>query len=346
MVNELMYDLNLISKYRTPLMGIAALMIILCHAPQYGVAMPNSISSVMLRGGLGVDIFLYLSGVGCWYSLSKGVTLKKWYCKRFIRIFIPYFFMQFPFWALKIFNGSFSIMNELMVFSTINFWLYHVGAWYVALLIPLYIVTPFIYKILELGNRVFIALLMVVVIITVCMLNIDMFVGIIYEILRNLQWAFGRVPSFIIGMAMAPLIKKGVKFNIFALIIIPLLLYVAIHLLIDKNTPTEWCLVLPVLSVFIVFIPRIYKLNTIYNFFSWMGLVSLESYLANIYLCGAVKDVLRQSQNANILFTGGYLEYSIVIVLGLLLSYIVNKMSRIIIKRIEIPSNLIINKNV
>lgn len=92
MVNELMYDLNLISKYRTPLMGIAALMIILCHAPQYGVAMPNSISSVMLRGGLGVDIFLYLSGVGCWYSLSKGVTLKKWYCKRFIRIFIPYFY--------------------------------------------------------------------------------------------------------------------------------------------------------------------------------------------------------------------------------------------------------------
>lgn len=49
---------------------------------------------------------------------------------------------------------------------------------------------------------------MVVVIITVCMLKIDMFVGIIHETLRNLQWAFVRVPSFIIRMAMAPLIKK------------------------------------------------------------------------------------------------------------------------------------------
>lgn len=346
MVNELKYDLNLISEYRTPLMGLAALMIIFCHAPQYGVAMPSSISSVILRGGLGVDIFLYLSGVGCWYSLSKGVTLKHWYYKRFIRIFIPYLLMQFPFWAVRIFNGSFSIMNELMVFSTINFWLYHVGAWYVALLIPLYILTPFIYKILELGNRVFIASLIVIIIITICMLKIDMFTGVIHETLRNLQWAFGRVPSFIIGMAMAPLIKKGVKFNIFVLIIIPLILYMVIHLFIDKNTPTQWCLVLPVLSVFIIFISKIKELSSIYKFVTWMGVVSLESYLANIYLCGAVKDVLRQSQNANILFTGGYLEYSIVIVLGLLLSYIVNKMSRIIIKRIEIPSNLIINKNV
>ena len=235
---NLKFDLNLISKYRTPIMGIAALMIIFCHAPQYGVAMPSSISSVMLRGGLGVDIFLYLSGVGCWYSLSKGVTLKKWYFKRFIRIFIPYFFMQFPFWALKIFNDSFFIVDELMVFSTINFWLYHVGAWYVALLVPLYILTPFIYKILESGNRVFIASLMVIIIITVCMLKIDMFVGIVHETLHNLQWAFGRVPSFIIGMAMAPLIKKGVKFNIFTLIITPLLLYVVIHLFI--SVPLKW----------------------------------------------------------------------------------------------------------
>lgn len=242
MIDELKYDLNLISKYRTPLMGIAALMIIFCHAPQYGVAMPSFISSVMQRGGLGVDIFLYLSGVGCWYSLSKGVTLKQWYYKRFIRIFIPYFLMQFPFWALRIFNGSFSIVDELMVFSTINFWLYHVGAWYVALLIPLYILTPSLYKILELGNRVLIAFIIIIIITTVCMLKIDMFTGIIHETLRNLQWAFGRVPSFIIGMAMAPLIKKGVKLNILFLIIMPLFLYVAIHLLIDKNTPTEWVL--------------------------------------------------------------------------------------------------------
>lgn len=83
-----------------------------------------------------------------------------------------------------------------------------------------------------------------------------------------------------------------------------------------------------------------------YSFFSWMGLISLESYLANIYLCDTIKDMLSQFKDTNILLTGGYFEYSMVIVLGLLLSYIMNKMSREIIKRIEISGNLIINKNV
>lgn len=181
---------------------------------------------------------------------------------------------------------------------------------------------------------------MVIIVITGCMLKIDIFTGLMHETLRNLQWAFGRVPSFIIGMAMAPLIKRDVKFNIFALIIIPLFLYVGIHLLIDKNAPTQWCLVLPVLSVFIVFISRIDESSPIYNFISWMGIVSLESYLANIYLCGFLRNTLQPLRNSNVLFAGGYFEYSMVILLGLLFSLIINKISKIIVKRIEPKSQL------
>lgn len=331
----LQLDLSLLSKYRTPLMGIAALMIIFCHAPQYGVVMPSAVSSLIARGGLGVDIFLYLSGIGCWYSLSKGITLKQWYYKRFIRIFIPYLFMQIPFWIWKIYNDSFSLVDEFIEFSTLGFWLHHVGAWYVALLIPLYIITPAIYKILNSGNRILITLLMVIIVIVICMLKINMFNGIIHEILYNLQWAFGRVPSFIIGMAMAPLVKQATKINIFALIIMPLLLYIAIHLLIDKNTPTQWCLVLPVLSVFIMIISKIDVSSFIYHFISWMGIISLESYLANIYLCHSIKDAIQPLRDFNILLTGGYFEYSIIILLGLLLSLVINKTSKIIIKKLK-----------
>lgn len=84
------FDLNLLSQYRTPLMGLAALMIVVCHALSYGVEMPGLIASLLERGGLGVDIFLFLSGIGCWYSLSKGTTPGSWYSKRFMRIFVPY----------------------------------------------------------------------------------------------------------------------------------------------------------------------------------------------------------------------------------------------------------------
>ena len=51
-------NLRLLSEYRTPLMGIAALMIILCHANGYGVAVPHAVRSLLTLGNMGVDIIL------------------------------------------------------------------------------------------------------------------------------------------------------------------------------------------------------------------------------------------------------------------------------------------------
>lgn len=81
------YQLGLLSKWRSELMGLAAILIIVCHMPAHGVQMPHAISKLIQYGGLGVDIFLFLSGLGMSYSLKKlnmnlgGVI--KWYVKRF-----------------------------------------------------------------------------------------------------------------------------------------------------------------------------------------------------------------------------------------------------------------------
>ena len=326
-------DLNLLSKYRTPLMGLAALMVIFCHAPYYGVVMPRVVHEVLGRGNLGVDIFLFLSGIGCWYSLFKGVSLKQWYYRRFVRIFIPYLLMQIPFWIWKLCNGEFSLSNEVLVFSTAGFWLNHVGAWYVALLVPLYLLTPPIYKILQFGNRLLLAGLLVVGLTVVCMWNIDMLSGSVHAVIDNLQWAFRRVPSYVIGMAVAPMVKRGVKVNALAMIVLPLALYIAIHTLISKDTPVHWCLVIPILTVLVIFLTMLKDTGRIYRFISWMGIVSLESYLANIYLSGMIKDSLAPLRNDCLLLTGGYFEYALVIVLGMLLSWMVSSMSKLILTK-------------
>ena len=332
------FDLNLLSQYRTPLMGLAALMIVVCHAPSYGVEMPRLIASLLGRGGLGVDIFLFLSGIGCWYSLSKGTTPGSWYSKRFMRIFVPYLFMQIPFWLWQLLDGTFSLPHELLVFSTIGFWLYHVGAWYVALLVPLYLLTPPLFRLLQNKYRGLIAILLIVVLVIVCMLPIEQFRGVTHEVLSNLQWAFGRVPSFIIGMALAPLVKKGVKINAILLIVLPLVFYVLVHEFIDKNTPTQWCLVVPAMIVLTIFLKLIKETGFLYRFISWMGIVSLESYLANIYLCQALKTTVQSLRDSSPLFSGGYLEYTIVIFGGILLAWIVNKVSKKVAENIRITS--------
>ena len=68
------FNLKYLSEYRTPLMGIAALMIVICHAPVYGVSMPAVVAKIVGCGGLGVDVFLFLSGIGC-YSLCPSMEL-------------------------------------------------------------------------------------------------------------------------------------------------------------------------------------------------------------------------------------------------------------------------------
>lgn len=65
------YNVKQISKFRTPLMGIATILIFIVHAPDNGVVMPNALKTICALGSLGVDLFLLLSGFGLWYSLNR-----------------------------------------------------------------------------------------------------------------------------------------------------------------------------------------------------------------------------------------------------------------------------------
>ena len=65
------FNLEWISKYRTEIMGFAAILIILCHANVAGVVTPCLVRRLLGLGNVGVDIFLFVSGIGMYYSLSK-----------------------------------------------------------------------------------------------------------------------------------------------------------------------------------------------------------------------------------------------------------------------------------
>ena len=64
-------QLQLLSKYRTELMGVGAICILLCHSVGRDVLMPGFLSQILSYGNIGVDIFLLSSGMGMFYSLSR-----------------------------------------------------------------------------------------------------------------------------------------------------------------------------------------------------------------------------------------------------------------------------------
>jgi len=78
--------LSIFSKHRVELLGVAAVWVIVCHLYiEHYVA--NSVVSFFCGiGNSGVDIFLFLSGFGLYYSSQKKKQTKIEFYKR--RLFI------------------------------------------------------------------------------------------------------------------------------------------------------------------------------------------------------------------------------------------------------------------
>ena len=213
-----MIDFYLLSKYRTQLMGIAAIFIIICHAPAYGVELPHYVRMIFVWGNIGVDIFLFLSGLGCFYSLSQyNQNVLNWIKKRYKRIAVPYIIIQLIFLVCFVCDPEFLMTSWLLEFSTISFWTNHTGCWYIAFLIPIYVIAPFIFALLKTQDKIRHIVFLLLLVLTIVLVNTgNAEMKDNTNILYNVKWAFKRFPGFILGMYLAPYIlsRKEIHFGI------------------------------------------------------------------------------------------------------------------------------------
>lgn len=82
--NEKNYTWQLISKYRQAIMGIAIIGIVLFHYYEDLVRMKftiNPIVKIFSYGNLGVDMFLFISGVGLYFSYKSNSNKRIFYDK-------------------------------------------------------------------------------------------------------------------------------------------------------------------------------------------------------------------------------------------------------------------------
>lgn len=80
-----MLNLAIYSRFRTQIMGVATIFIILCHANENIEHLPDILRRILVYGNYGVDIFLFVSGMGMFYSLNsikgKNISIHKWLVK-------------------------------------------------------------------------------------------------------------------------------------------------------------------------------------------------------------------------------------------------------------------------
>lgn len=196
--------------------------------------------------------------------------------------------------------------------------------WYVALLIPLYLLTPFLYKLLEsTSHRIKLAVVLMVSVLVLCNLDIYTDNHLAMNIIKNVQWAFGRTVSFIFGMAIAPAVKHGVKVNGLYIVLATAVLIPTLRFL---GFGWYWCLFAIMNLCFVKFLDIMPSKGKVYSFLQFMGVITLESYIFNGYVRYMFMDSSIYTSHSIWLY-GHYLDYFMIFVVGTFLSYIVHKIS-------------------
>lgn len=286
-----MLDFTLLSKYRTQLMGVAMLWVVLYHTT---ILIPI-IGLIQSVGYLGVEIFFLVSGFGCYFSLLKDSSNLSFYKARMLRILPAYLPVVFLYSiSLMYYRGcDWTVIAYNM--TTLSFWMnihWHFRFdWYIPCLLFLYFLAPLFYYYLN-KNKVK-AFLTVV---GACLL--------LSLILSQTKFSYlliltTRAPNFFLGMLIAFLLKKKATYSSKLYYVVGLFFCIGGLMLIFGNqimthfflSPTDYYTVIYAFFVFLI-IPfplclcfcRIFELvenRYSYNLkiLSFLGIYSLPIYL-------------------------------------------------------------------
>ena len=162
---------KLISTYKTELMGVASLSVLIGHAGTAIIADTGAVSLIPKIATLICTLmymFFFLSGFGCYYSLNKSNNTRKFYANRIKKVLLPYLEISLIAYAIKYFVLEFSVCKFIEAMFFISFWVKNEGAWYIAVVLILYVIYPLLYNIQksQKGKLNIIALLLIILCIT------------------------------------------------------------------------------------------------------------------------------------------------------------------------------------
>lgn len=283
-------ELANISRFRAEQMGAAMLFVILFH-----VALDRGDPFYGLRrcGNVGVDIFLFLSGVGLWFSWVKTPDVLRFYRRRLLRI-VPTWIVVATAFYLPDYLGarrfSHSIV-DLIGDITINwdFWLHdELTFWYVPAIMALYLVAPWYMRLVQ-SRPVYrwLPLLMVIWCVMV------QWVLPIHHAVGHIEIFWSRVPIFFIGINFGEMVRTRRQLSSDAvwLLLITFLMTFGTCLYLEQvrhgQFPlfVERMLYIPFTVCTVLVMNRIFRRTPqwVNRLFRFVGALSLEAYLIHIH---------------------------------------------------------------
>lgn len=341
-------SLNIVTKYRDALYGLAILWIVFFHANaidnvdySFGVHILRHFRTIMNNGSVGVDIFLFLSGISLYFSFRKGPTLDQYIKSRMSRVFLPLLIIDGGYWLVRCF--FIQKRPELFFTNITTLGLWETGdrmIWFVSLIVLLYFLYPyfygFIYKSPNDMREVIIRGIVLMVLTYVIITSFSFSNNKLYE---NWAIAITRIPVFIFGCMMGKFVYDDKKIpGFFGLlsVVLTLIFFAVLHInLLHDIIRRYWFFAGGISGAYalaLVFsgIDRLCgkRDSLIIRFFNWMGGFSLELYLSHI--------MLNRLYRATSFYREGNLyRYTAMAVIAIISAWLASKLVDVIKRKID-----------
>lgn len=203
-------ELEKLSRYRGELMGLAIIFVMLFHV---GLHRGDMFFGLKRMGNIGVDMFLFLSGIGLWFSWSQTPHTMKFLYKRILRIYpvwlivaTLYYVPDFYFPNLVKHSGHSTNAIDLIGDIAINwdFWINdELTFWYIPATMMLYLFTP-VYLRLIIKTPVYRWLPAVMMVWSV----IVAYIALIHNTVGHIEIFWSRLPIYFIGLNFGIAVKE------------------------------------------------------------------------------------------------------------------------------------------
>ncbi len=325
-----------LSKYKGEIYGISILWIMLFHSVTLkldytmGFSFLKPLDSLIGYGNMGVEIFLFCSGIFLYFSYYRNPNPLTFIKKRLSRLFWPVVIITGLFWVYKYLFVKHDLSLFLGKFTMVDFWFSgDQQIWFVAFILVCYLIYPYIYsylfesKFLNSFLRLLILLAMTALLTLILKANYP-------DIYSNIEIGLTRFPVFFIGCYVGKLVydKKtlpGYFYAIcFALVVFAL---VVLKMNVLHGVWRRWFYMvggIPITFV-VVWVLNFLKCKPLNKFFAFFGTISLNLYVSHIMLIHAYR-------MTPLIDHKRLLHYIIILILSVAVAYVAELLINVITK--------------
>lgn len=324
-------DLSLLSKYRTSLMGLAMIYVMLFHIG--GNNHSNLWYCIGRCGNIGVDIFFFLSGIGLWFAWTKTPHLRHFYYRRLIRIYPTWLIISACYYIPRCIDGKLDVTDTILEMA-FNWGFWHhleLNFWFVPAILLLYVLAPFYMRLIikHTSWRWMPVLAMALELLILYWSPLKQSIG-------HLEILYSRIPIFLLGINIGEAVKRRQSLEPSAWIMLAVLFVVSFGVCVNFEDGLRgkfplfierWAYIPLAISMSLL-AARLFDTlpKWTYYGFVFVGGISLEMYLVHIEF------VLNPLRQCNL----GYWQTALsVIAISTAVAWVIHKVIDIIISKIR-----------